>query len=108
MRVGKPDLFLVVNDAPDILERLVESLRNEGFVTLAAGNGAAALHPVMEITVHLMTGDTKRPHLGGMVERDQVLPLHVCHSRERSGATCDRATRVPRSCGGRSPRRRPR
>lgn len=29
MRVGKPDLFLVVDDEPDAPERLVESLRDQ-------------------------------------------------------------------------------
>ncbi len=69
--------ILVVDDEPDILELLVEVLRFEGYVVLAAGDGEAALElltgagPGMDLIVT----DTMMPRLSG-VEMVQSIRQH--------------------------------
>ncbi len=58
--------ILVVDDEPDIRELLVDILRDEGYVTLAAGDGLAALELLRETAIDVVIVDTMMPRLGGV------------------------------------------
>jgi CheY-like chemotaxis protein len=58
--------ILVVDDEPDIRELLVDILRDEGYVTLAAGDGVAALEVLRETAIDVVIADTMMPRLGGV------------------------------------------
>ena len=67
--------ILVVDDEPDIRELLVDILRDEGYITLAAGDGVAALELLRETAIDVVIADTMMPRLGG-VELIQVMREH--------------------------------
>ena len=58
--------ILVVDDEPDILDLLVEILEGEGYETLAAQDGLAALTSLSDATVDLVITDGMMPRLGGV------------------------------------------
>ena len=57
--------ILVVDDEPTILELLVELLRDEGHVTLAAGDGHMALEVLGRVVPDLVITDAMMPRLDG-------------------------------------------
>ncbi len=58
--------ILVVDDEPDILDLLIEVLREEGYLTLAARDGMAALELLSRQDVDLVITDTMMPRRGGL------------------------------------------
>ncbi len=58
--------ILVVDDEPDIRELVVDILGDEGYVTLAAGDGMAALEVLRETAIDVVIADTMMPRLGGV------------------------------------------
>jgi DNA-binding NtrC family response regulator len=58
--------ILVVNNDPDVRDRLRASLVREGFATLQAGDGRSALHLLREKDVSLLLLDLELPGISGM------------------------------------------
>ena len=56
---------LLVDDEPALLQLLVEILGDEGYVTVSAVNGRAALEVLAEIQVDLVITDTMMPYGSG-------------------------------------------
>lgn len=63
---GNMKTILVVDDEPDILELLVEILGHEGHMTVAAGDGLAALKRLMGAGIDLVITDLMMPRQDGM------------------------------------------
>ncbi len=57
--------ILVVDDEPTILELLVELLREEGYATLAASDGVAAIGVLGQVVPDLVITDAMMPRLDG-------------------------------------------
>lgn len=60
------ETILVVDDEPAILELLVEILRDEGFLAVAARDGQIALQMLAGTTVDLVISDTMMPRRSGV------------------------------------------
>ena len=58
--------ILVVDDEPVIRELLVAILGNEGYATVAASDGVAALEALNEGGIDVVLSDTMMPRLGGV------------------------------------------
>jgi DNA-binding response OmpR family regulator len=59
-------IILVVDDEPDILDLLSTILADEGYVTVTAHDGEAALEVLAGAAVDLVITDTMMPRLGGV------------------------------------------
>jgi CheY-like chemotaxis protein len=58
--------ILVVDDEPVIRELLVQVLRDEGYATVTAGDGVAALESLESGDIDLVLTDTMMPRLDGV------------------------------------------
>ena len=58
--------ILVVDDEPDILQLLVDVLRDEGHELMVAHDGMAALQVLADTVVDLVITDTIMPRSGGI------------------------------------------
>ena len=75
IRADSPDILLVEDDSA-LRERLLESLQQEGFITIAAGNGAEALRLAHDRPPRLVLLDLDLPVMNGwqFLERRQRDP----------------------------------
>lgn len=64
--------ILLVDDEQDILEFLSYNLKNEGFQTFIAGNGADALKITKEIKPHLVLLDVMMPEMDGIETCEEI------------------------------------
>lgn len=58
--------ILIVDDEPDIRAMLAEVLRDEGYRTLVAADGVAAMEVLLREAVDLLVTDTMMPRRGGV------------------------------------------
>jgi len=67
--------ILVVDDAPDILEMLVEYLRGKGLEVLGVADGEEALRRLPEFRPHLVLLDLLLPGLSGLETLQRIRAL---------------------------------
>ena len=65
-RKNAPDVILIVEDDPSILELLAEELEEAGYLTLGAGNAEEALATLTHSQVALVILDVRLPGMSGM------------------------------------------
>jgi signal transduction histidine kinase len=71
-----PDAVLVVDDEPDIVNEVLETLEDEGFACLGAGDGEAALALLRERPdIGIVVSDIRMPGMDGLALADEAVRL---------------------------------
>lgn len=83
-RFGPSSTVLVVDDEPDIVEEVVETLEDEGFECISAGNAADALDLLRSrADVSIVVSDIRMPGMDGLEMAQEVVRLNE-HGRDLS------------------------
>ncbi len=74
--ITREKTVLIVDDDEDVLQALVRELRQRGYTTLVASDGAEALELVRSTDIDLLLADIDMPHMDGV-----TLAMHVRQER---------------------------